>query len=578
MKTFLLTSLLGCSSLFAMAQTTTEKQFDREHTVDLLVVYDETNGWEITEDYQNARETFAQEVVNSLNLVMKNSNIDYTYRVASTHYWAGYKAQDINGGLNDITWNQDVKNKRRETKADIVLLLTENYDTNSGAANPSAIHTEAYACVRRSMAASAYTAAHEIGHILGANHSDSPNEQQPSNHPWANGYVSPEGLMTVLCSMGSSVPIYSGPNSIWKTQEGKEIVMGDATHDNVRMIKSMLPQAVHFGDYTDPTAVYASKQDLLFDNRQQQGELVVYSNGFTNISVSGDWIKALNPTFCNDQAKVTFSVDANYTGKERIGGIVLNQDGVVRTIPVTQSAAVLNLDLDKGTYNQNCDSFIDNGFVQVSRTFNNTEWQSLYIPFLWRFEDWNGQFEVAELKNVTQTPNGEAELTIKTVTEGNLQPHTPYLIKANKTGKFNWNLNHVNLYAATSKSVEYTAGNQKFTFTGTYDGLAGQDMFNNGYYGMSNGTLAPTNNVNAKLGAFRWYLNITDNAGNPLENPVKIKVVVQGSDATGIDSTEATLQNFDVYDINGRLIKKSATNTDDLQHGIYVINGKKVVL
>ena len=115
MKRILLSSLLGCSALFAFGQTETEKLFDRDHTIDLLVVYDDTE-WQYAENYQNARETFAQEVVNSLNLVLKNSNItDYTYRVAGTYHWAGYKSTAIDAALNDATWNEGICNKRRET-------------------------------------------------------------------------------------------------------------------------------------------------------------------------------------------------------------------------------------------------------------------------------------------------------------------------------------------------------------------------------------------------------------------------------------------------------------------------------
>ena len=561
--------------MLMMAQPLAEKHFDSDHTIDLLVVYDDTD-WRYAES-QEKRDTYAQEVVQSLNLVLKNSNIDnYAYRLAGTYHWAGYKAPNIDGGLTDATWNENIRNKRKETKADIVLFLTENQDSNSGVAVPSANHTDAFACVRLSMAASAYTAAHEIGHILGANHSDSPQEQQPSNHPWAKGYASPEGYMSVLCSMGSCVPIYSGPNSIWKTPEGKEIVMGDATHDNVRMIRSMITHAVHFGDQLDEQRYYASQEEMRFNKEEQPGEVRVASNQFMQIRSKSDWISQVSPTFCsNSDAVVTFTLAANHSGQDRTGSILLSGDAQAKEIKITQTAADINVDCDYGTYSLNANSFVDRS--QFVRTFSNTAWQSLYIPFLWRNNDWKNQFDIAELKSVEDAGNRAATLTIVPLTTEDVQANKPYLIRAKKANTYVLDLEHINFYPAATTPVHYTSGNQNFYFTGTYQGVDGQDMYNNGYYGMFDGILTPTDNVNTKLKAFRWYLNVTDKAGKPLTTPLKIKVVEQGGDATGLEEIQTERPVSNIYDLNGRLIKKATESPQDLPVGIYIVNGKKVV-
>ena len=574
MKKILLTALLGGTALFTMAQALPEKQFDRAHTLDLLVVYDDTE-WQYAENFENARETFAQEVVKSLNQVMENSNIDYRYRVAGTYHWAGYKAPSIDTGLNDATWNEGIRNQRQKTKADIVLFVTENQDSNSGAANAAAKFSDAFACVRRSMAASAFTAAHEIGHILGANHSDQAGEYQPSAHPWAKAYVSPEGYRTVVSSGGAALPIYSGPESVWITDKGDRIIMGDATHDNVRMIKSMLPAAVNFGEYTDPSRAYASTERMVFNNQSQAAELTVYCNNFTLISTEGAWISSLTPSFSSSQDKVTFQISANTTASDRHGAIILDTDGKKQRIEIVQTAADVNLDGNGGTYVRNATNYYEH--VQLMRNFSNTDWQTLYLPLQWRYEDWKDCFEIAKLKSVTAVGENEAELRIVPLTSGATKENTPYLIRAKKADDYVLNLKHYSLFPAVENATVLTTSNRNFTFTGTYKGVAGQDMFNKGYYGMAKGVIAPTDHVEAQLKAFRWYLNITDDNGQPLNKPMLIKVVTQDDDATAIEETAVERRTFDIYDLNGRIVRKNARDTDNLDAGVYIINGKKMI-
>ena len=47
---------------------------------------------------------------------------------------------------------------------------------------------------------------------------------------------------------------------------------------------------------------------------------------------------------------------------------------------------------------------------------------------------------------------------------------------------------------------------------------------------------------------------------------------------TGIDGVNAEFAPADVYSIDGRIVKKNATTLDGLQPGVYVVNGRKVVV
>jgi alpha-L-fucosidase 2 len=53
------------------------------------------------------------------------------------------------------------------------------------------------------------------------------------------------------------------------------------------------------------------------------------------------------------------------------------------------------------------------------------------------------------------------------------------------------------------------------------------------------------------------------------------EITVVGKETDGIDEV-MTLGNLDIYDIRGRLVKKSATSFDALPKGIYIVNGKKI--
>ena len=49
-------------------------------------------------------------------------------------------------------------------------------------------------------------------------------------------------------------------------------------------------------------------------------------------------------------------------------------------------------------------------------------------------------------------------------------------------------------------------------------------------------------------------------------------------DVTGIEEKAALAEEFDVYDLNGRKVLDKATSLDGLSNGIYIVNGKKIVV
>jgi len=70
-----------------------------------------------------------------------------------------------------------------------------------------------------------------------------------------------------------------------------------------------------------------------------------------------------------------------------------------------------------------------------------------------------------------------------------------------------------------------------------------------------------------------WYLSVSSSA------PSELKLVTAEQYATGIkDITVKPASLYNVYTLEGVQIKKNATSISDLHQGIYIINGKKVVI
>ena len=236
---------------------------------------------------------------------------------------------------------------------------------------------------------------------------------------------------------------------------------------------------------------------------------------------------------------------------------------------------------DNTPYNNN--SQLNGCKISYTRTFNNTAWQALYIPFSLNYNDWKDNFEIAYINGVRQLDKNDDGIIDETIMDvikiksGSTTPNMPYLIKAKTTGEKTFYVSDATLYPAEENSIDCSTTIAKYTFTGTYNSIPSATMIANNYYGMGGGELVQSDGSN-DLKPYRWYMNVESrNSSYNASNAAKtITINVIGDEeemTTGIRQLQITNDELPVYDLNGRQV-----NENNLKPGIYVKNGKKFVV
>ena len=229
--------------------------------------------------------------------------------------------------------------------------------------------------------------------------------------------------------------------------------------------------------------------------------------------------------------------------------------------------------------------------VVYGRKYENTEWQSLYLPFAMNYADWSADFDIARINDVHQfDTNGDGQvdktqLEVIILGEGSTtEANVPYLVKAKNTGMQALRAGNALVKAAAPYQHDVTSWNTRFVVNGTYDGVTADDMFNNKYYAFSGGALMQVSKPIAMKG-FRWYLDVQDRMGNPAATPsaITLRIVDENGNVTGVEEVEMSQTNgnvwpADVYNLQGKKVKANANSLQGLPKGVYIVNGKKVIL
>lgn len=224
--------------------------------------------------------------------------------------------------------------------------------------------------------------------------------------------------------------------------------------------------------------------------------------------------------------------------------------------------------------------------ITYTRNFGHTEWTSWIVPFDINYDDISADFTVAYINDMHQfddDDNGEldrTELEVVKLRAGDvLLGNKVYVIRPKAVGEYTFAVNDASLLrAGWNNSVSCSSTQMTYTFTGTYDVISASEMQDNNYYAMSEGCLVSSDGT-SDLSSYRWYLKMQSRSGY-LQAPKRISVVARGEGVTGIEGVETGVNAgapMDVYDLNGRLVKRAAIDLQGLPKGVYVVGGKKVL-
>lgn len=228
--------------------------------------------------------------------------------------------------------------------------------------------------------------------------------------------------------------------------------------------------------------------------------------------------------------------------------------------------------IDATAYSNNTDySDISVSYV---RTFNNTKWQALYVPFAFDFSDVAGEFDIAKITGFSGVDSNNDGVTDKVtmkmskMSSGTVKANTPYLIRAKSTGAKTISLSSpTTVKAAASNSVTYYVGDMEFIITGTYQKVT--NMKTAGYYAVSGGSLCPANSDEVVLSPYRWYLSIE---GGSVGAKSFVMEMIEEDEVTAVRSVSESFGEISapLYNIAGQSVGKG-------YRGLVIRNGKKYI-
>lgn len=199
------------------------------------------------------------------------------------------------------------------------------------------------------------------------------------------------------------------------------------------------------------------------------------------------------------------------------------------------------------------------------------KWNTIVLPFALNKTQVTKMFgdgaKVAAYKG--STVNGD-HVTLNFEEQTSMVANTPYMIKPGSNASYE--VNGVVLESASElKKVE--DANSGITFVGNY--TTDQPLQQNSFF-ISNNIFYRASGQE-KMNAYRATFQVPSTMTEA--KTLNTVFVGDGGSVTAIDDVQVSPQgSFDVYHINGMLVKKNAIDLNGLDKGIYIINGKKYVV
>lgn len=255
-------------------------------------------------------------------------------------------------------------------------------------------------------------------------------------------------------------------------------------------------------------------------------------------------------------SEVPVTLEANQKGKDLTADILitLSPGAIVKVtfLPLLEITGEDQLATSADRYN-----------VIMSRSFVEG-WNTICLPYATTAAALNAQ-SVQQFASVDETGLNFAEVET-------LEANQPYLVYFDKVTE-----TPVYQVAEITSTTPVSVTKGDYTFVGSYDAV----MSMSGKYGIA--TVDDVQKIilggtNSTLKATRAYF--TKKGEQPAQ--VRINLFGMGGDGegtTGIDQiVNGGAQTYDVYTLQGVQVLKGAASLDGLQKGIYIVNGKKVVI
>lgn len=208
--------------------------------------------------YVDIRTDLIELAIHEANQTFRNSGIGHiSLRLVHTHL-TDYDEKDA--AHFDHVWRmvdrgdgfmEEIPRVRFEKKADVVVLVVDDASGCGLATRVAADAEEAYAVVHHECAATSYTIAHEIGHIIGARH-DRSLDQSSGPFPYGHGFVMGLKWRTMMsyksgCNGCPRLPVWSNP----KVKVDGEPA-GTPTTNNARVLAEQAGRVAGFGHTLAP--------------------------------------------------------------------------------------------------------------------------------------------------------------------------------------------------------------------------------------------------------------------------------------------------------------------------------------
>ena len=227
---------------------------------------------------------------------------------------------------------------------------------------------------------------------------------------------------------------------------------------------------------------------------------------------------------------------------------------------------VVTLDETSESYSAPSIGTTSSAEVHLKRTFSAGSWNSLCVPFAISDAEVKAQFgndaKVAAFTGATAT-------TLQFSSCTDIEAGVPYLVYIPEgANKSEFTFKGVTAFAGQPTDVEQQgSANEKTTFQGYFH----KSTAPKGSYVLRKNLVYHLVSDMAIKG-FRAVL---------IDGTATQRVFTQWSldgTTTGIGNIDANvIQRYNVYNTNGQMVRHAATSLDDLPHGVYIVNGKKVI-